>query len=142
MAAEPSATAPPVRPRRTILGMSAILLPLHESGPIDWDALEAHVVRTRAAGLVPAVNMDTGYVQLLDAGTRNRILDLAAAATAGHGHTAAGDPDPTPGPLPPAPPWPAASWPEPSSTTAPATRSTWPRTSPLLRPSPPGTALR
>ncbi len=96
MTAEPSATAPPVRPRRTILGMSAILLPLHESGPIDWDALEAHVARTRAAGLVPAVNMDTGYVQLLDAGTRNRILDLAAAATAGQGHTAAGDPDPGP----------------------------------------------
>jgi len=70
--------------------MSAILLPLHESGSIDWDSLEAHIVRTSAAGLVPAVNMDTGYVQLLDARTRERILDLAAAASMHHDGSVAG----------------------------------------------------
>lgn len=55
--------------------MSAILLPFAESGGVDWPAFEAHVERTAAAGLVPAVNMDTGYVNLLDAGTKRDVLD-------------------------------------------------------------------
>ena len=59
--------------------MSAILVPHTADGAIDWSALEAHVARTAAAGLVPAVNMDTGYVQLLDADTKQRVLDLTAA---------------------------------------------------------------
>ena len=54
-----------IRPRRTITGMSAVLLPYTAAGAIDWPAVEAHVARTAAAGLTPAVNMDTGYVQLL-----------------------------------------------------------------------------
>ena len=69
---------PPVRPGRRITGMSAVLLPHTVDGEIDWPAVEAHVDRTRAAGLVPAVNMDTGYVQLLDEATKVRVLDLAA----------------------------------------------------------------
>jgi len=74
---------PPVRPGRQITGMSAILLPFHEDGAVDWTAFEAHVVRTAAAGLQPAVNMDTGYVQLLDAATACEVLDRTAALTAG-----------------------------------------------------------
>jgi dihydrodipicolinate synthase/N-acetylneuraminate lyase len=66
-----------VRPRRRITGMSAVLLPFEASGEIDWRAFAAHVERTAAAGLVPAVNMDTGYVQLLDRSTRERVLDMA-----------------------------------------------------------------
>ena len=58
---------PPVRPRRTITGMSAVLVPYTADGNIDWAAFEAHVARTAEVGLTPAVNMDTGYVQLLDA---------------------------------------------------------------------------
>ena len=58
--------------------MSAVLLPYTAEGAIDWPAFEAHVARTRDAGLVPAVNMDTGYVQLLDDGERQRALDAAA----------------------------------------------------------------
>lgn len=65
-----------IRPKRRILGMSAVLLPFTDRGEIDWPAFRAHIERTQAAGLVPAVNMDTGYVQLLDLGTRLRILDL------------------------------------------------------------------
>ena len=72
-----------VRPRRTINGMSAILLPHTADGDIDWAATEAHIARTVDAGLTPAVNMDTGYVQLLDDATAERVLDVAAAATGG-----------------------------------------------------------
>ncbi|RLA42354.1 MAG: dihydrodipicolinate synthase family protein, partial [Gammaproteobacteria bacterium] len=67
---------------RRIVGMSAILLPFADNGEIDWPAFEAHVVRTRDAGLTPAVNMDTGYVQDIDADTRRRVLDTAQALTA------------------------------------------------------------
>jgi dihydrodipicolinate synthase/N-acetylneuraminate lyase len=62
-----------VRPRR-ITGMSAILLPYAAPGAVDWAAFEGHVERTAAAGLVPAVNMDTGYAHLLDASTKAEVL--------------------------------------------------------------------
>ena len=58
--------------------MSAVLVPYTDDGTIDWPAVEAHIARTREAGLVPAVNMDTGYVQLLAESDRERVLDLAA----------------------------------------------------------------
>ncbi len=74
---------PAVRPRRRITGMSAILLPHHDDGSVDWPAFEAHVVRTAEAGLIPAVNMDTGYVQLLDRATSARVLNVAASTTGG-----------------------------------------------------------
>jgi dihydrodipicolinate synthase/N-acetylneuraminate lyase len=63
-----------LRPRRKPVGMSAVLLPFEESGGVDWRGFRAHVERTAAAGLTPAVNMDTGYVPLLDEATRQRIL--------------------------------------------------------------------
>jgi len=66
-----------IRPHRHIVGMSAILLPFAASGEIDWRALEAHLDRTVSAGLTPAVNMDTGYLQLLDDATRLRVLEVA-----------------------------------------------------------------
>ena len=70
-----------VLPGRTITGMSAILLPHVNRTTVDWDSLDAHIARTHGAGLTPAVNMDTGYVQLLDADTRERVLDRAEAVT-------------------------------------------------------------
>jgi dihydrodipicolinate synthase/N-acetylneuraminate lyase len=54
--------------------MSAILLPFQEGGDVDWRGFRAHVERTVAAGLTPAVNMDTGYGNLLDDATRRRVL--------------------------------------------------------------------
>lgn len=63
-----------IRPRRKITGMSAILLPFTDEGAVDWDGFSAHVVRTAEAGLTPAVNMDTGYVNLLDEETRQMVL--------------------------------------------------------------------
>jgi dihydrodipicolinate synthase/N-acetylneuraminate lyase len=66
-----------IRPRRQIRGMSAILLPFTADRRIDWDAFAAHVARTAAAGIAPAVNMDTGYVQLIDHATRCEALRIA-----------------------------------------------------------------
>lgn len=63
--------------------MSAVLVPYTAEGEIDWPAVEAHVARTAEAGLVPAVNMDTGYVQLLDDAEKLRVLDVAAKTTDG-----------------------------------------------------------
>ena len=54
--------------------MSAILLPHRSATEIDWPAFEAHVHRTAEAGLVPAVNMDTGFVHLLSAEQRAEVL--------------------------------------------------------------------
>ncbi|MEZ5245508.1 MAG: dihydrodipicolinate synthase family protein [Acidimicrobiales bacterium] len=71
-------------PRRRITGMSAVLLPHTRNGEIDWAATEAHIARTHEAGLVPGVNMDTGYVQLLDHETKLRVLDLARQVTGGN----------------------------------------------------------
>jgi len=67
----------PERPRRSIHGISAVLLPCTAAGTVDWDAFAAHVARTAAAGIVPAVNMDTGYVHLLDGAARRRALAVA-----------------------------------------------------------------
>ncbi len=84
-AIEPVVTHPDarVRPRRTITGMSAVLLPHTAGGAVDWDGLASHVARTAGAGLTPAVNMDTGFVQVLDEATRDRVLEVAAANSDG-----------------------------------------------------------
>lgn len=71
-----------LRPRRRIVGMSAVLLPFTSDGDVDWDGFGSLLARTRAAGLVPAVNMDTGFGGLLDDRTRRRVI-AAAADTGG-----------------------------------------------------------
>ncbi len=92
----PAATAAPVdpatlvRPRRRIRGMSAILLPCRAAGGIDWDGFAAHVRRTAAAGIVPAVNMDTGYVNLIDDSIRRQALAIARDAIGPAGDLVAG----------------------------------------------------
>ncbi len=94
---------PACKPRRKILGMSAILLPFVEeqtattaamsgslsgslsgsqagqpsldmSKQIDWEGFRGHVQRTLDAGLIPAVNMDTGYTNLIDDAVRQQVL--------------------------------------------------------------------
>lgn len=79
---------PAFRPRRTIDGISAVLLPFTAGGAIDWAGFEALLARTWAAGLTPAVNMDTGYVHLLTLVERERVLDTAAAVGQGRGFVA------------------------------------------------------
>ena len=70
---------PPVVERRTIRGASAVLLPLTATGAVDLPALEAHLSRTVAAGLVPAVNMDTGFGPYLGESDRQDVLRLTAS---------------------------------------------------------------
>lgn len=64
-----------LKPRRAIRGYSAILLPFLAGDEVDWTAFDAHVRRTADAGITPAVNMDTGYVNLIDEVLQDRILD-------------------------------------------------------------------
>src|SRR5689334_9960550 len=81
-----SAAVDPVamlRPRRRVWGVSAILLPFDETGQVDHAALAAHVARTAEAGLTPAVNMDTGYVHLLDDATRLAVLETTRRTLGG-----------------------------------------------------------
>ena len=79
-----------LRPRLMIRGMSAILLPMTAAGRTDWDAFAAHVARTAASGIVPAVNMDTGYVQLIDDATRREALRIARYTLGPAGEMVAG----------------------------------------------------
>ena len=66
---------PSWRRNRSIRGMSAILLPFEKTGMVDWNGFDEHLLRTWSAGLIPAVNMDTGYANLIDHATRLRVLD-------------------------------------------------------------------
>ena len=60
---------------RKVTGISAILLPFTETDEIDWKSFDQHIKRTVDAGLTPAVNMDTGYVNLIDQPTRDQVLE-------------------------------------------------------------------
>jgi dihydrodipicolinate synthase/N-acetylneuraminate lyase len=77
-----------IRPRRKIAGISAILLPFLEDDSIDWRSFETHVLRTADAGLTPAVNMDTGYVNLLTSEQRETVLDRTKAVLGGRAFVA------------------------------------------------------
>ncbi len=78
-AAETSMTIPDplslIRPRRQIAGLSAVLLPFDAAGEIHWSDFSQLLERTSAAGLVPAVNMDTGYVNLLNDEQQAKVLE-------------------------------------------------------------------
>lgn len=78
-----------LRPRRKTTVNSAILLPFNADKRIDWSNVAADVGRTAAAGITPAVNMDTGYVALFDDAMRGEALRLARA-TLGSGELVAG----------------------------------------------------
>ncbi|MDE2776639.1 MAG: dihydrodipicolinate synthase family protein [Chloroflexota bacterium] len=72
-----------IRPKRKITGISAILLPFRENGDIDWPGLADHVRRTAEAGLTPAVNMDTGFANLISEENRRKVLRATRCALAG-----------------------------------------------------------
>ncbi len=63
-----------LRPKRKISGCSAILLPLASSDRVDWQGFDSHLELTFDVGLIPAVNMDTGYANLIDPPTRAEVL--------------------------------------------------------------------
>ena len=65
---------------REVHGIAAVLLPFREDGTVDWAGFEAHLQRTRDAGLDCAVNMDTGFGDLLSPDEREAVLDAARRA--------------------------------------------------------------
>jgi dihydrodipicolinate synthase/N-acetylneuraminate lyase len=75
---------------RKVTGMAAILLPYEQSGALARGAFEAAVVRTSHAGLECAVNMDTGYANLLSGGERAAVLDWTRGALGAGGSFVAG----------------------------------------------------
>lgn len=78
-----SAHTPTIRPQRKITGMSAILLPFTVGGEVDWQSFTGLLELTLATALIPAVNMDTGYANLIDELTRRKALAVAQSATGG-----------------------------------------------------------
>jgi len=74
---------PRLRPRRKIEGISAVLLPFREDGAIDFEAFEQLVTRTLDVGITPAVNMDTGYANLISDDERRLVLETTRKAVAG-----------------------------------------------------------
>ena len=76
-------TVPPLIPGRHIEGNSAVLLPYANDDQPDWESFRRLLDRTWAAGLTPAVNMDTGYVNLLTPAERQRVL--SETTEVGHG---------------------------------------------------------
>ena len=78
------------RPGRTIQGISAVLLPYRSNGQIDESGFRTHLRRTLKAGLRAAVNMDTGYVDLLTAEEKQRVLKWTGETVDGRDWFAAG----------------------------------------------------
>jgi dihydrodipicolinate synthase/N-acetylneuraminate lyase len=62
------------KPGRKISGISALLLPYDALGKIDEAGFRSHARRTLAAGLRLAVNMDTGYIDLLTPDEKQLVL--------------------------------------------------------------------
>jgi dihydrodipicolinate synthase/N-acetylneuraminate lyase len=62
------------KPLRKVQGMAAALLPYEADGRIAVDALQRHLVATQRAGLMNAVNMDTGYVNYLSDAEKQDVL--------------------------------------------------------------------
>src|SRR3954467_5835015 len=62
------------KPRRKVQGIAAALLPFNENGSVAVQAFQAHLVATQNAGLMNAVNMDTGYVNYLSDAEKQQVL--------------------------------------------------------------------
>lgn len=71
-----------VKPNRHIHSIVAALLPWTPAG-VAWKAWETQLERIVGLGMVPAINMDTGHVNLLDPQTRTEILGRAKSLLKG-----------------------------------------------------------
>jgi dihydrodipicolinate synthase/N-acetylneuraminate lyase len=63
-----------LRPRRRVEGIAAALLPFEADGRVAVEAFKRNLRATHDAGLFNAVNMDTGYVNLLGEGEKLDVL--------------------------------------------------------------------
>lgn len=62
------------RPRRKVQGIAAALLPYLAEGKIAVEAFQSNLLATHRAGLMNAVNMDTGYVNYLSESEKHHVL--------------------------------------------------------------------
>lgn len=69
-----------IKPRRKIDANSAVFLPFTPAGTPDFAEFEKHLLRTWAARITPAVNMDTGFGPQLGPGLRDQVLRLTRKA--------------------------------------------------------------
>jgi 4-hydroxy-tetrahydrodipicolinate synthase len=60
--------------RRKVQGIAAALLPFESDGLVAVEAFQRHLVATQRAGLMNAVNMDTGYVNYLNDSQKEDVL--------------------------------------------------------------------
>ena len=71
-------------PCRQITGISSVLLPFRDNaGTVDWQGFENQVVRIFETGLFPAVNMDTGFVDLIGPELRDEVLQRTQSIASG-----------------------------------------------------------
>lgn len=68
---------------RKPVGMAAVLLPFEEDGSIAAEAYQNCLRETLEVGLTPAVNMDTGYANLISPEEKTYVLELAQEAAEG-----------------------------------------------------------
>jgi dihydrodipicolinate synthase/N-acetylneuraminate lyase len=73
-----------LRPRRKVQGIAASLLPFTADGKIAVEAFKKHLQDTHKAGLMNAVNMDTGYVNYLTEAERLQVLQWSVEALGTH----------------------------------------------------------
>ena len=66
--------------RRNVQGIAAALLPYSPDGEIAVEAFQQHLLFTQQAGLMNAVNMDTGYVNYLTATEKQNVLQWTKEA--------------------------------------------------------------
>src|SRR5262249_28149660 len=69
-----------LKPRRKVEGIAAALLPYDANGRLAVDFFQHHLVATQRAGLMNAVNMDTGYVNYLSDPEKAEVLGWAHEA--------------------------------------------------------------
>ena len=60
--------------RRKVQGIAAALLPYESDGRVAVEAFQRHLAATQRAGLMNAVNMDTGYVNYLSDAEKQEVL--------------------------------------------------------------------
>jgi dihydrodipicolinate synthase/N-acetylneuraminate lyase len=60
--------------RRKVQGIAAALLPYESDGKVAVEAFKKHLAATHHAGLINAVNMDTGYVNYLSEAEKQDVL--------------------------------------------------------------------
>ena len=68
------------KPARKVQGIAAALLPYAEDGRVAVEAFQKHLQATQQAGLMNAVNMDTGYVNYLSESEKKDVLRWTSEA--------------------------------------------------------------